>query len=220
MSRSLLAAVAAAVLTSTFAGAAHASTTLSNSVFNLWETCSPNAYDYSSTGLILPVGSCDPDYVGAVEQYSQVATGFSFSGAFYEVNGSPSSADQEAVFLCDNDSSFQGHEFGFVKTLNNGVLQAYMQDPPGGNGHYWTVPISTGDNGTHTFAAKCAASYGGSAEQIDYYVDGNYVTSIVNPHGESYESLNYYYVATTQNTSGGFSPGGDQLEIWNGMDVY
>lgn len=215
MYRSFFLAVSAAMLVTALASTtAHASTSLGDGDFYFWNSCSPAGYDVSG-GVVVPegTGSCVPDYVAAQESFSQDASGFSFYGAMIGGSGAGSSSDQEAVFLADNVSSFTGHEMGFIKTLNNNELQAYLQGP---NGVFTYADIDSGDNNMHTFKAQVNSS---NSDQVDFYLDGTYKCSLND--GESYNELKYTYVITTHRLDGGSwnDKGGEQIEAYD-MTVY
>ena len=178
--------------------------------FNLWETCGPNPY-FGSGGICIPVPSdCSPAYSGAQEASCQGTTGMQFYGCFKAGSGGAySSVDQEAVFVTDNVSSWTGHEMGFVKWLNSGVLYAYLQ-AEGGQSKYYA--ISTGDNGYHTFKCQCRSS--SQSSMVDYYVDGNYVCTLSNS-GNSYWGNCCYMVGTTQRHETGWNSSGWQVEMYN-----
>lgn len=182
--------------------------------FNLWWDIGPAAY-VESGGICIPVptgGSVG--YTGATENYSQSATGMQFVGCFKAGSaGAYSSVDQEAVFMADNVSTWTGHEMGFVKWLNTGVLYAYLQ-AEGGSSKYYA--ISTGDNGYHTF--KCQVRSSSQSYMVDYYVDGNYVCTLQNS-GNSYWENNYYMVGTTQRHESGWNSSGWQVEMY-GMTYF
>ena len=73
-----------------------------------------------------------------------------FYGCFKGGSNAPSSANEMAVFLCDNVTSWNGQEMGFVETLSDHTLKGYVQ----GGGNYYYQSISTGDDGYHTFSCN------------------------------------------------------------------
>lgn len=181
---------------------------ISASSFNLWETCGSGPY-LESGGICIPVAnSCAPDYYGAQETDCQGTTGMQFYGCFKGGSTAPSSQDQEAVFVADNVTTFTGHEMGFLKTLNNGALQYYIQG--GGNFIYGTISI--GDNGYHTFKCQCRSA--SQSDMVDFYLDGNYIATLTNP-GSSYWENCCYMVGTTQALTSGWSTAGEQIEMYD-----
>ncbi len=190
----------------TFAGG----TSIAASAFNLWWSCDPAPY-LESGGICIPVADdCSPAYSGAQETSCQGTTGMQFYGCFKAGSaGAYSTTDQEAVFMTDNVSSWTGHEMGFVKWLNSGVLYAYLQ-AEGGSSQYHA--ISTGDNGYHTFKCQCRSS--SQSSMVDYYVDGNYVCTLSNS-GNSYWENCCYMVGTTQRHESGWSSSGWQVEMYD-----
>lgn len=182
--------------------------------FSLWQSCSTKPYYIQGTnGICVPVGgtACSPNYLGAQQNGGQYATGMQFTGCFKGGSNAPDGSNEMAVFICDNVTSWTGREMGFVKTLNDNVLKAYLQSP----GQYIYQSISTGDNGYHTF--KCQVNYNNHS-QVDFYVDGNYVLSLQNP-GVNYWGNWYYFVGTTHRTSGGWPSNGQQIEMYD-MTTY
>src|SRR6185437_15021968 len=103
-----------------------ANTTLPQSAFNLWGSCDPSAYDISGTnGICVPVGStdCAPNDQAAQQSSGQVCVGMTFTGCFKGGSNAPSSANEMAVFLADNVTSWNGQEMGFVETLSDHTLK-------------------------------------------------------------------------------------------------
>jgi hypothetical protein len=184
-------------------------TALGTGSFNLWGTCNGHPY-FSGNGIIVPVGNCGTDIDAGQEKYSQVANGFQMYGAFKGGSNAYSSASEMAVFVCDNVSQWNGNEMGFVKTLNDNTLKAYLQ---GGGQYVWQV-VATGNNGYHTYKAQARSS---NTHQVDFYIDGVYKCTLTNNSG-SYYNKNYYYVGTNH-WYGGSTPSGQQLEMWN-RDVW
>ena len=184
---------------------------ISPNSFNLWGTCgSPYL---GSGGVIVPEGgsNCSVNMYGAVQNYAQQAGGFNYYGCFKGGSNAPSSSNEEAVFLTDDINNWTGHEFGFVKTLNDNSLKAYLQ----GGGNYITRVLSNGDNGYHTFQCQCQS---GDHSKVDFYVDGVYKFTLQNP-GSSYWYNWDYFVGTTHRTSGGWSSTGQQIEMYS-MNVW
>jgi hypothetical protein len=225
----LLALAAAGLFATALSIPANASTnSVSGNSFTPHSACGPSPYVWNNgAGIIVPLGSCNPNWSYMQQNYSQNATGFQLYGQFAGNNYAPNndSSCQEAFYLCDDVSGY-GHEFGIYKQLNNMYVYGYIQDPPGGNGHffYTSQPIQINPNSSHTYAAKCAASYGGPANQIDFYVDGNYVTSVTDPNGGNWNGLNYTLMANCENHESNWNPMGgsnpDQLEIWSGIETF
>jgi hypothetical protein len=184
---------------------------LGQSAFNLWTTCGTAPYDISGTnGICVPVGDCGSSIDAGQESTGQDATGFQFYGCF-KGGTSATSYAEEAVFLCDNDTQWNGDEMGFVKTLEDNTLKAYVQ----GGGNYYTTVISTGDNGYHTFKAQCRSS--SNVDMVDFYVDGTYTCTLTNTAGHYWE--NYDYFVGTNHWAGGSNPVGQQIEMYN-MTTY
>lgn len=189
---------------------------LPQSDFNLWQTCSvaPAPYDIQGTnGICIPVGGtgCGSNDQAAEEANGQYASGMQFNGCFKGGSNAPDGSNEMAVFIADNVTQWNGDEMGFVETLSDHTLKAYVQ----GNGNYYTHVISTGDDGYHTF--KCQVNYNNHS-QVDFYVDGNYVYSLQNPGVNYWENL-YYFVGTTHRTSDSWSSSGQQIEMYN-MTTY
>ncbi len=185
---------------------------LGQGAFSLWGTCNGKPYDISGTnGICVPVGNCSTDIDAAQQSSGQNASGFQFNGCFKGGTAANSSASEEAVFMADNVTQWNGDEFGFVKTLNDNVLKVYLQ----GGGQYVYHAISTGDNGYHTFKAQVRSSSAPST--VDFYVDGNYVYTLTNSSGHYWE--NYDYMVETNHWYGGGSNTGQQIEMYN-MTTY
>ncbi len=179
--------------------------------FNLWGTCNGAPYYISGTnGICVPVGNCSTDIDAAQEANSQSATGFQFNGCFKGGTSAYSSASEEAVFMADNVSQWNGDEMGFVKTLNDNSLKAYLQ----GGGNYVTRVILNNDNGYHTF--KCQAR-SDNQSMVDFYLDGNYVCTLTNSSGHYYG--NWFYMVGTDHWYGGSDNSGQQIEMYN-MTTY
>jgi len=184
---------------------------LGQSAFNLWTTCGTAPYNISGTnGICVPVGNCSSSVDAAQESTGQTATGFQFNGCF-KGGTSASGYSEEAVFLCDNVTQWNGDEMGFVKTLNDNTLKAYVQ----GGGNYYTSVISTGDNGYHTFKAQCRSS--SNVTTVDFYVDGTYKCTLTNSAGHYWNNFDYF--VGTNHWSGGSNPTGQQIEMYN-MTTY
>ena len=184
---------------------------LGQSAFNLWTTCGTAPYNISGTnGICVPVGNCSSSVDAAQESNGQTATGFQFNGCF-KGGTSASGYSEEAVFLCDNVTQWNGDEMGFVKTLNDNTLKAYVQ----GGGNYYTSVISTGDNGYHTFKAQCRSS--SNVTMVDFYVDGTYKCTLTNSAGHYWNNFDYF--VGTNHWSGGSNPTGQQIEMYN-MTTY
>jgi hypothetical protein len=140
---------------------------LGTSAFNLYGNCGVNAY-ISGTAIVSPVGAaCAPLFTGATEKYSQSASGFSFYGDFVGGSNAPDAYNEEAIFMADNISSWNGHEIGFVKKLNDNNLYGYIQS--GGRGVYKLLYLTSGNTGAHTYKVLIPS---GNHSQADYYIDG------------------------------------------------
>jgi len=184
---------------------------LGQGAFSLWTTCGTAPYNISGTnGICVPVGNCSSAIDAGQESSGQTANGFQFNGCF-KGGTSASGYSEEAVFLCDNVTQWNGDEMGFVKTLNDNTLKAYVQ----GGGNYYTSVISTGDNGYHTFKAQCRSS--SNVSTVDFYVDGTYKCTLTNSAGHYWN--NYDYFVGTNHWSGGSNPTGQQIEMYN-MTTY
>jgi len=183
--------------------------TLGTGSFNLWGTCNGHPY-LSGSGIIVPVGNCGTDIDAAQQKNSQVANGFQMYGAFKGGSNAYSGSSEMAVFVCDNVTQWNGNEMGFVKTLNDNTLKAYLQ---GGGQYIWQV-VATGNNGNHTYKCQAKSS---NTHQVDFYIDNVYKCTLTNNSG-SYYNKNYYYVGTNH-WYGGSNPSGQQLEMWN-RDVW
>ena len=183
---------------------------LGQNAFNLWGTCNGLPYYISGTnGICVPVGDCSSDIDAAQQNGGQTANGFQFNGCF-KGGTNASGYSEEAVFICDDVTNWTGDEMGFVKTLNDNVLKAYIQ----GGGQYYTYYISTGDNGYHTFKAQARSN---NVHMVDYYIDGNYTCTLTNTSGHYYNNWDYF--VGTNHWSGGSTPSGQQIEMYN-MTTY
>ena len=179
--------------------------------FSLWGTCNGIPYDISGTnGICIPVGNCSSDIDAAQQSGGQTANGMQFNGCFKGGTSASSSASEEAVFITDNVTQWNGDEMGFVKTLNDNSLKAYLQ----GGGQYITQVISTGDNGYHTFKCQARST---NVHMVDFYVDGTYKFTMTNNSGHYYN--NYDYMVGTNHWYGGSSNAGQQIEMYN-MTTY
>ncbi|NIG56712.1 hypothetical protein [Chitinophaga sp. Cy-1792] len=177
------------------------------SAFSLWGTCNGKPYLISgSDGICVPVGNCSSDIDAAQQNGGQNATGLQFYGCFKGGSNASSSASEQAVFLCDNVSQWNGNEMGFVKTLNDNTLKGYLQ----GGGAYIYQTISTNDNGYHTFKCQAKSS---NVHQVDFYVDGTYKFTLTNNSGTYYN--NWYYFVGTNHWYGGSSNTGQQIEMYS-----
>jgi hypothetical protein len=181
---------------------------LGQGAFNLWGTCNGHPYDISGTnGIAIPLGNCSTDIDAAQEANGQNATGFQFNGAFKGGTSANSSASEEAVFMADNVTQWNGDEMGFVKTLNDNALKAYLQ----GGGNYITRVISIGDNGYHTYKAQCRSS--SNVTMVDFYIDGAYNCTLTNGSGHYWNNFDYF--VGTNHWYGGSSNTGQQIEMYN-----
>ena len=180
------------------------------SAFSLWGTCNGKPYLISGTnGICVPVGNCNSDIDAAQQNGGQTASGFQFNGCF-KGGTNASGYSEEAVFIADNVTQWNGDEMGFVKTLSDNTLKAYIQ----GGGQYYTYVLSTGDNGYHTFKAQARSS---NVHMVDYYIDGNYKCTLTNNSGHYYNNWDYF--VGTNHWSGGSDPTGQQIEMYN-MTTY
>ncbi|WP_184543091.1 hypothetical protein [Mucilaginibacter sp. FT3.2] len=179
--------------------------------FNLWGTCNGAPYLISGTnGIAIPVGNCSTDIDAAQQSSGQTATGMQFNGCFKGGTSASSSASEQAVFLADNVTQWNGNEMGFVKTLNDNALKAYVQ----GGGQYYTQVLSVGDNGYHTFKCQARST---NVHQVDFYVDGTYQCTLTNNSGHYWNNFDYF--VGTNHWYGGSSPAGQQIEMYN-MTTY
>jgi len=208
MRYNLLSSIAATVLVAGLAIPSFAGT-IGTGAFSLWTTCGGVNPYIGSGGVIVPVGSsgCSVSVQAGQQNGGQSAGGYQFTGCFKGGSSAPNGSNEEAVFLTDDVSSWSGHEFGFVKTLNDNSLKAYLQ----GGGHYiWRV-ISTGDNGYHTFKCQCQS---GNHSAVDFYVDGSYKFTLTNS-GSNYWYNWDYFVSTTHRESSGWGSSGEQIETYS-----
>lgn len=175
--------------------------------FSLWGTCNGAPYNITgSNGICVPVGNCSTDIDAAQQNGGQTATGLQFYGCFKGGSNAYSSASEQAVFLADNVSQWNGNEMGFVKTLNDNSLKGYLQ----GGGQYIYQTVSTNDNGYHTFKCQAKSS---NHHQVDFYVDGNYKFTLTNNSGSYYN--NWFYFVGTNHWYGGSNPSGQQIEMYS-----
>lgn len=189
----------------------NASGPVSPGAFSLWQSCSTYPYYISGTnGICIPVGGteCGTNYLGAQQNGGQYATGLQFTGTFKGGSNAPNGSNEMAVFICDNVSSWTGREMGFVKTLSDNTLKAYIQSP----GQYIYQTLYTGGSGYHTY--KCQVRSASQNSLVDFYVDGVYQCTLNNP-GVNYWNQWYYFVGTTHRTSGGWGSGGQQIEMYD-----
>jgi len=187
---------------------------VAQSSFSLWGTCSDKPYDISGTnGICVPVGgqSCSSNFLGAQQNGGQSATGMQFNGCFKGGSNAPDGSNEMAVFVTDDVTNWTGHEMGFVETLSDHTLKAYLQ----GGGHYITQVLTSNDNGYHTFKCQCQS---GDHSKVDFYLDGAYKFTLQNA-GSSYWGNWDYFVGTTHRTSSSWSSTGQQIEMYN-MTTY
>jgi hypothetical protein len=112
-----------------------------------------------------------------------------------------------AVFICDNVTTWTGREMGFVKTLNDNTLKAYLQSP----GQYiWRV-ISSGNTGFHTYKCQVNPTYN---DRVDFYVDNVYQFTLQNP-GVNYRNQWYYFVGTTIRRDAGWNSTGQSIDMFS-----
>ena len=185
------------------------SRTISTSEFSLWSTCGTMPY-LGSGGVIVPVGSCSTSINAAQQSSGQTARAFYFYGCFKGGSNAYSSASEQAVFVCDDVTNWTGNEMGFVKTLNDNTLKAYVQ----GGGQYIYRTISTNDNSYHSY--KCDAQ-SGNYHKVDFYVDEVYQFTLTNDSGYYYNR--YYYMVGTNHWYGGSTPTGQQIEMYS-MNIW
>jgi hypothetical protein len=165
-----------------------------------------NAY-ISGTAIVSPIGSaCAPLFTGATQKYSQSAAGFSFYGAFVGGNTAPDAYNEEAVFMADNISSWNGHEIGFVKKLNDNNLYGYIQS--GARGVYKLLYLTSGNTGSHTYKVLIPS---GNHSQVDFYIDGAYKGSLNSGTGENYYYINYWVAGTSHRVQSGWSSSGENV---------
>jgi hypothetical protein len=180
---------------------------LGQGAFSLWGTCNGHPYDISGTnGICVPLGNCSSDIDAAQESSGQTASGFQFNGCFKGGTAANSSASEEAVFMADNVTQWNGDEMGFVKTLNDNALKGYLQ----GGGNYITQVISVGDNGYHTYKCQARST---NVHQVDFYIDGNYAFTMTNNSGHYWENFDYF--VGTNHWYGGGNNAGQQIEMYN-----
>jgi len=179
--------------------------------FNLWQSGTTKAYKIGSSGICVPVGGTEviPNYVGAQQIRSQTTHGFQWYGCFKGGSNAPDGAQEMAVFICDDVTNWTGREMGFLKTLNDNVIKAYLQGP---GGVFKYAVVLTNDNGYHTF--KAVVRDESHPDTVDYYVDGVYKCTLTNP-GVNYWKRNYYFVGTTHRTVGGWNSTDYQIEMYN-----
>jgi len=188
----------------------HLKSALSNTAFSLWQSCSTKPYLISgSNGICVPVGGteCGANYVGAQQNGGQYATGMQFYGCLKGGSNAPDGSNEMAVFVCDDVTNWTGHEMGFIKTLSDNTLKAYLQ---GGGKYIWQV-ISINDNGYHTYKCQCRSD---NHSMVDFYVDGTYKCTLQNS-GNNYWNNWDYFVGTTHRKSGGWSSAGQQIEMYS-----
>jgi len=184
-------------------------TIIGQSNFNMWWTCSTLPYLIGSTGMCVPVGGseCNSNFIAGQEKYSQTANGMQFYGCFKGAANAPDGSNEEAVFVADDVVHWTGHEMGFVKTLHDNVLKAYLQ----GNGKTVFGVISSNDNGYHTY--KCYVDPNDHTT-VNYTVDGVWKLSLHNGT-ENYWSRSYCFVGNTHRTSTGWNATGQQIEMYD-----
>jgi hypothetical protein len=157
--------------------------------FSLWTTCGSNAY-VSGNNLVVPIGTgCGTKVNAAQARNSIYGSNWACNGTINGGSGAYSGASEMAIFTCDNVSNWLGNEMGFVRTLSDNVLKAYLQ---GGGAYIYTV-VSAGSS------YKCSAS---GLRKVDFYVNNTYRTSLTNNSG-SYQNRNYYFVGTNHYYGGG-----------------
>jgi hypothetical protein len=180
------------------------------SSFTLWQTCTTKPYYIAGTnGIAVLVGGneCTSNYLAAQQNTGQTTNGMQFYGAFKGGSNAPNGTNEIAAFIADDVNTWHGHEMGFVKTLNDNALKAYLQAP--------NVPtvfglISINDNGYHTY--KCQVSYT-DHRNVDFYVDGVYKLTLQNSNVDYWNHWNYM-VGTTHKTSI-WNSTGQQLEMYD-----
>lgn len=166
-------------------------TSIGTGGFSLWTTCGSNAY-VSGSNIVVPIGTgCGTKYNAAQAINSIYGSNWACNANIAGGSGAWSGASEQAIFTCDNVSSWDGNEMGFVRTLNDNVLKAYLQ---GGGQYIYSV---VGGTGWHEY--KCSAS---GLRKVDFYIDNVYRTSLTNNSGV-YQNRNYYFVATNHYHGGG-----------------
>ena len=186
---------------------------LPQNAFNLWDNngCVLPYYISGTNGISVPLSSCTINNA-AQQKTGQTASGLQFNGAFKGGKSANSGASEEAVFLADNVSSWTGNEMGFVKTLDNNDLKAYIQHGTGGGSvEYRYQVVLTNDNGYHTFKCQARAA---NHNMVDFYVDGTYKCTLTSTQGGSYYG-NFFYFVGTNHWYGGSNPSGQQIEMYN-----
>jgi hypothetical protein len=164
-------------------------TSIGTGGFSLWTTCGSNAY-VSGSNIVVPIGTgCGSKVNAAQAKNSIYGSNWACNGSINGGSGAFSSASEMAIFTCDNVTQWNGNEMGFVRTLNDNVLKAYLQ----GGGAYIYTTVSAGSS------YKCSAT---GAHKVDFYVNNAYRTSLTNNSG-NYQNRNYYFVATNHYYGGG-----------------
>jgi hypothetical protein len=164
-------------------------TTIGTGGFSLWTTCGSNAY-VSGSNIVVPIGTgCGTKVNAAQAKNSIYASNWYCNASINGGSGAYSGASEMAIFTCDNVTQWNGNEMGFVRTLSDGVLKAYLQ----GGGQYIYTTVSSGSS------YKCSAT---AAHKVDFYVNEGYRTSLTNNSG-NYQNRNYYFVATNHYYGGG-----------------
>jgi len=184
---------------------------ISSTYFNLWGTHNDFPY-YREDGVVIPVGrrGTVDNYVGAQGQYSITSQGFSFTGVFWGKDNTPTSASEMAVFLSTDVITWEGQEFGFVKTLGDNVLKAYVQTPTA----YNYEVISTGNTGYNNYKAIVDSE---NTSLVHFYVDDEYVLSIwADSTSYNFYNQDYFMVGGTIRLDNPFWPSrNQQIEIYN-----
>jgi hypothetical protein len=179
-------------------------TTIGTSGFSLWTTCGSAPY-VSGSNIVVPIGTGCGSKVDAAQAKSSVyASNWYCNASINGGSGASSSASEMAIFTCDNVTQWNGNEMGFVRTLNDGVLKAYLQ----GGGQYIYSSVGSGSN------YKCSAT---SAHSVNFYVNNSVVKSLTNNSG-NYQNRNFYFVATNHYYGGG-NPANWAI-TFNGANVW
>jgi len=155
--------------------------------WSLWQNCGA-APSVGWCPVAEPSGCCK-NFKGVQSTHTRTVSGFSCSASLIGGPGAGSSADEIAVFITNNISSWNGLEMGLVKTLNDGSLKAYIQ----GGGRYLYAVIGNTNGGS----INCSVS---SSNHSQVNINGKVLTN----SGQNYYNQPYHFVATTHRNSCGW----------------
>jgi hypothetical protein len=192
--------------------------------FSLWGYCTDKPYLIGTTGICIPVAAsleCASGGLGSPNDLAaqqpngngQTANGFQFYGCFKGGSNAPDGTNEMSVFITDDVTYWSGDEMGFTETLSDHTLKAYVQTPKPGGGTYpldYKV-LLTNDNGYHTFKCQARSTAPGT---VDFYIDGNYVTTVSSSYTGHYYN-NYDYVVGTTHRTSNWTSTGQQIEMYN-----